>query len=243
MGDCKEGGSLTEKQHEEVLYLTNKVRTAKQDIRLNELIAKRDFKPEFDLSEGAKSFTRKLVKSMVYGYTPYFTSKETQKGTLVEDDSILLYNSVFGTCHAKNTERKRNEWIDGECDINAVEFNLVIDIKSSWSKETFPTLPDEIDVSGYEDQLRGYMMLYDLDRAELAFCLVNTPYHLLKYEANVQLHYVDDVEKELRVTSLFFNRCLDYEEKIKHKVSEVRKYAKWYENKLIEKYEKNCHAV
>jgi hypothetical protein len=239
MGDGKQSAGLTENQEQELFTLQNKVRTEKQDARMQELLIKKDWKPEYDLSEGAKNFTRELVRQMVFGYDSYFSAKETLKGTAVEDDSILLYNDVFGTAHKKNKIRMCNAWLNGECDIDAPEFDLIIDIKSSWSKETFPALPDEIDVSGYEWQGRGYMMLYNRNRFELAFCLVNTPWHLLRWESNTSIHYVDDIEKEFRVTSLFFDRDMQLEEKIKYKVNEVRRYAKWYEAQLLNKFERN----
>ena len=47
----------------------------------------------------------------------------------MEDTSIDLYNEVHGTLYLKNTERLSNEFITGECDINAED--KIIDIKSS----------------------------------------------------------------------------------------------------------------
>lgn len=239
MGDGKEKAGLTEKQEEELFFLENKARTEKQELRRLELLAKKDHKPEYDLSEGAKNYTRELVRQMIFDYRPSFSAKETIKGAMVENDSISLYNDVFGTSHTKNQIRMFNDYLQGECDIDSIDFDLIIDIKSSWSKETFPALEDEIEIGGYEWQGRGYMMLYDRSYFELAFCLVNTPFQLLKYESNFETHYVDDIEKELRVTTLRFERDFDLEEKIKYKVGEVKRYAKWYENKLVQKYDRH----
>ena len=111
-------------------FLGSKIRTEKQEITYQQLLYKKEWKPEYDLSEGAKTFTRELVRQMVFGYESWFSAKETLKGIAVEADSILLYNDVFGTAHKKHEGRVRNEWIDGECDIYAPEFDLIIDIKT-----------------------------------------------------------------------------------------------------------------
>jgi len=238
MSDGKEKAGLTEKQEEELHFLASKIRTPKQESDYQKLLYKKDWKPEYDLSEGAKTYVRSLVRQIDFDYDTWFAVAETKKGILVENESIALYNEVFETNHSKNTKRERNEFIQGECDIDAPEFDLIIDIKSSWSKETFPFLEDEIDIKGYEWQGRGYMMLYNRNNFRLAFCLVNTPYQLLRFEQNMSIHYVDDIEKKLRVTTMDFTRCPILEEKIKYKVTEARRYANWYQNELVKKYQK-----
>jgi hypothetical protein len=173
------------------------------------------------LSVGAKTYITKQAKQFVYGYDEVFSSKYTEKGLLVEDRSIELLNSVFFTDHKKNTERKTNEWITGEADIVTPE--AIIDIKSSWSLATFPVLATEGADKGYEWQLRAYMMLWDLDLAQIAYCLVNTPEHLVGFE-DKRLHQVDHIAPELRVTLVNYKRDKALEDKIKFKVDEARKF-------------------
>jgi hypothetical protein len=67
------------------------------------------------------------------------------------------------------------------------------------------------------------MMLWDLDEAQIAYCLVNTPDHLVGFESK-DLHYVEHIAPELRVTLLNYKRDLAIEDKIKFKVDEARKY-------------------
>lgn len=173
------------------------------------------------LSVGAKTYIRKLAKEFVYGYEEIITSKYMDKGIIMEDESIKLYNSVFFTGHIKNTERKTNEWITGECDIFTGK--KIIDIKTSWSLATFPCISDEGIDKDYEWQLRAYMMLWDVDHAELAYCMVSTPDDLIKYEQQ-DLHFVDHISESLRVTTLSFDRDVSLEEKIKQKVEASKKY-------------------
>jgi hypothetical protein len=181
-----------------------------------------DPKKESDLlSVGAKTYVECLAKQFVYGYDEIVTSKYMEKGITVEDDSIALYNEVFFTNYAKNTERRTNEWLTGEADI--VSPGKVIDIKSSWSLSTFPVLANQGKDKGYEWQLRAYMMLWDVDAAELAYCLVDTPDDLVGYEDS-SLHSVGHINAELRVTTLSFERDKSLEEKIKTRVTNANLY-------------------
>lgn len=173
------------------------------------------------LSAGAKTHIEKIAKEFVYGYDRTFSSKYTDKGLQVEDQSIDLLNSVLFTSYTKNTERKENDWITGECDIFTGD--QIIDIKSSWSLETFPCLSEHGADSGYEWQLRAYMMLWDVDKASIAYCLVDTPDDLIGYE-NRNYHKVSHINPELRVTFVDYQRDKDLEEKIKVKVQQAREY-------------------
>ena len=172
-----------------------------------------------DLSAGAITYCYELAKQEVYGYEKSISSKYLDKGLIVEDQSIQLYNSVKFTDFSKNTERKTNKWLIGECDIFSPR--KTIDIKSAWSIETFPATKDKAHDSDYEWQGRGYMMLWDVPEHEVAYCLVNTPDELIGYEPE-ELHYVDHIPEELRVTTISYERCMIKENLIKIKVEAAR---------------------
>lgn len=235
MGSCKD--MITESQLEALKKLDKKGEdiTSKQKSERTRLQKKLDNKPEFDLSQGAKNYIRSMIKREVYDYTVSIENKQLFKGIMCEDDSIDLYNEVHWTKHKKNTVRLYGEYLQGECDVNAPD--KIQDYKTSWSKATFPVLSDEIEVGGYEWQGRGYMMLYGKPKFELVYCLVETPDELLDFENNLSIHQVEDIEPELRITTLSFDRCLKKEEQIKHKVRECRKYALWYREQIANKYE------
>lgn len=173
------------------------------------------------LSEGAKTFLEEMAKEYVYGYHKVISSKEMEKGTIVEDDSIDLYNSVFFASHAKNTERRENPWLTGECDI--FTGTGIIDIKSSWSLATFPATSAAGVDKTYEWQGRAYMMLWDVDHFANAYCMVNTPDELIGYE-NPELHFVDHINPALRVTMTRYDRDRALEDKIKSKVEAANRY-------------------
>ncbi len=173
------------------------------------------------LSVGAKTHIKKLAREFVYGFKETVSSKYMEKGLLVEDDSIALYNQVFKTNYVKNAERKTNKWITGECDIDAP--SEIIDVKSSWSLSTFPCVSEDGIDKQYEWQGRGYMMLWNKPVFKNAFCMVNTPEHLIKYEPLDQ-HIVDGIDANLRVTIVKYERDLELEAKIKEKVEAAQIY-------------------
>ena len=173
------------------------------------------------LAVGAKTAITKIAKEIIYGYDEQFSSKYTEKGTRVEDESIDLLGSVLLKSFVKNKERKTNDWITGEADI--VTEDSIIDIKSSWSLATFPVLAEQGKDKGYEMQLRAYMWLWDKPKAKIAYCLVSTPEDLMKWEEQ-SLHSVDHIIPELRVTLVHYERDRAIEEKIKFKVEAARQY-------------------
>lgn len=190
---------------------------------------------ERSLSAGAKTYCCQLAKEFVYNFRSDIRSKYLDKGIIVEDQSIQLYNEVFFTSLSKNTERRTNEWLTGECDIFTGK--KIIDIKSAWSLATFPATKAEAHDNDYEWQGRGYMMLWDCDQFELAYCMVSTPEELIGFD-DTRLHYVDHIAPELRVTRVLYDRDMTLEEKIKVKAEAARAYI----NEIIDTIAKD-HAA
>jgi hypothetical protein len=163
------------------------------------------------LSETAKSYLKELAKEDFYGYSDELDNKYLTKGREVEAEAIELLNILNFTNYEKNTTRKSNDFLTGECDIYTPE--LIIDIKSSWSLKTFPATVDDINIKDYEWQLRGYMYLYDVPTSYLTYCMVDTPESLIGWE-NETLHKVSHIEPRFRVTSIEIKRDLELEQKM-----------------------------
>jgi hypothetical protein len=168
------------------------------------------------LSETAKSEMIKIAKEDFYGYSSQMTNKYVEKGIEVEDKSIELLSLVKFAQYTKNKVRVHNEFLTGECDINDEANDEIIDVKSSWSLETFPALPSDINIKDYEMQLRGYMMLYNRSKASVCYCMVSTPEGLTMYE-NKLLHEVDHIDPFARVTMLTIERDLEIEKQIEER--------------------------
>jgi hypothetical protein len=184
------------------------------------------------LSEGAKTYIKEVAKENFYGYRTDINSKYIFKGRDQEFDSIELLNSVRFTNYEKNTVRMVDEWMTGEADI--VTDDLIIDIKTSWSLDTFPALAEDGYDSKYEWQLRAYMMLYNKPKAELIYCMVTTSNELLNEWENLALHRVDHIAPEKRITVLSFERDEQKESDIIEKLKAATEYYNEY-YKLLEK--------
>lgn len=182
------------------------------------------------LSQGAKTYIKGKAKEDFYGYRSEINSKYIQKGLMQEQDSIDLLNTVRFEGYIKNSVRMIDEHMTGEADI--VTNDLIIDVKTSWSLDTFPALPEEGYESKYEWQLRGYMMLYDRPRAELIYCMVTTSNELLNEWENLAMHRVDHIAPEKRITVLSFERDHEKEKEIIEKLSAATDYYNDYYTQL-----------
>ena len=173
--------NLTDKQKETLEGLIEKRNsgkiTDKQTSTLGSLIEKRDAKPK--LSTGAISYLDEIIQEVIFGRSKEITSKYLSKGIAVEEYSFSLYTEVSNQFLVKNDERFNNEWITGEPD-NVQE--MIRDIKSSWDFSTFPLHATDIPNDIYKWQLLAYMELTELKKAELVYCLVDTPFTLIDDE-------------------------------------------------------------
>ena len=175
------------------------------------------------MSVGAKTYIRELAAQEIFGVEFEVSSKAIEKGIEVEGDAIDLLNSVRGLSLFKNTERKSNEFITGECDLFDAEAKRGHDIKSSWSIATFPITVADCEDRLYEWQMRGYMALWDADEWEVNYCLVDTPDRLIGFEP-MPLHVVSHLPEWMRVTTWTVKRELEKEAAIYEKVKAANEY-------------------
>lgn len=198
-----------------------KVKTDEEQAQLAELF-------DYSLSAGAKTYLRNWAREFMLDFHEVITSKYLEKGLIVENEAIALYNARFFTSYVKNTERRQNDYITGECDIwTGPPAKKIVDTKSSWSRATFPMTAEEGEDRDYEWQMRGYMWLWDAEAAEVAYCLVDTPEELIRYEQR-ELHEVDELPEHLRVTVVHYRRDRALEQKIMRKVIAARQYIAAY---------------
>lgn len=178
---------------------------------------------EGPLSVGAKTYIRQIAAQEIFGVDFEVSSKEMEKGIRCEPDSIALLNRVRGLDLTKNTERRSNGLITGECDLFHAPRRRGHDLKTSWSIATFPiALADCLD-KVYEWQMHGYMWLWDASEWEVNYCLVNTPEDLIRREPMTQ-HFVDHIPERMRVTTWTVQRDSTKEALIAEKVAHARRY-------------------
>lgn len=175
------------------------------------------------LPAGAITELDKIISQKLLNWrnaeTDFFT---TEKGKQCENDSIELYNEFKDTFYVKNVERVTKDYLTGECDLLDEQNSLVVDIKTSYSKATHPLNLTASKL--YEWQLRAYMYLYNVNHAELAYCLVNTPPDLIKKQDPENWHVVDDLPLNLRVRTFKIERDLEKENQFLNRIKLCEEY-------------------
>ncbi len=183
-------------------------------------------KADGPLSIGAKTAIRDIAAQHILGVDFEVSSKEMEKGNRCEADSIALLNEVRGLSLVKNTERRSDEFLTGECDLFDAPGRRGHDLKTAWSAASFPIIAEDIGGSQrtlYEWQSRGYMRLWDADEWEINYALINTPDELIGWEPQT-MHFVDHIPKHMRLTTWTIKRDSKLEEAMVEKVKAARLY-------------------
>lgn len=199
---------------ETAVIARKKVKTPEEKAQLAELF-------DYSLSVGAKTYLQDWAKEFLMDFHAVIRSKYLDKGLIVENEAIALYNSRYFTNYTKNTERRTNDFITGEPDIWTGR--KILDTKSVWSRKTFPMTAKEGHNPDYEWQMRGYMWLWEADEADVVYCLLDTPEELIGYEQR-DLHVVDGLPEHWRITLVTYQRDPTMEQKIMRKVIAARQY-------------------
>jgi hypothetical protein len=199
------------------------------------------------LSQTAKTYVEELAKEHLFGIKKVFKSRYTDKGNEVEEQAIELTEDVLGfEFLTKNEDYYQNDYIKGTPDI--ITTSLVIDVKSSWSGDTFPFFETELPNKDYYYQVMGYMWLTGKKNALISYCLINTPEEIVndeirrtawgKYEIEpseetirdvVALHSFDHIPKDRRVKAFH----VEYNEGVVNEMKTRIEHCRTYFNELI----------
>jgi len=204
-----------------------------------------------ELSKTCKTYIQELFLENEYGIKKEFWSKYTDKGIRVEKESIRLASRVL---HWHLTDEEidqeqfyfKNDWVSGHTDI--CTDHVLADVKSSWDKTTFPFFANanEIPNKDYYYQLMGYMWLTHHDKAELTYCLVDTPEDLILDEIRREhwtnnsvwngdededivdyvtaKHDLSNLPEKMRVKNFIVERDDEVIEKMKDRIALCRQY-------------------
>ena len=193
------------------------------------------------ISATAKSAVREIAKLDLFGYQSFEGNKYTEKGLQLEEQAIKLSSLSRGLALKKNSERRENDWIQGECDIYVPSRKLIIDTKCTYDIGTHPFFKDEAEEKakkqGYDIQVQGYMWLWDCEEAHIDFCLFPMPLDLIKPGENEEklIDLVDQIPQKKRLTTVVIKRDEIIIEKIKQRVEAAQDY---YQD-LIAQMDKN----
>lgn len=177
---------LTERQNETLQAYRERVNgngkplTEKQEKDWHSLENKLNESNKFKLTDTAKNILTNLVFEAKHKRRTKLDVKYFEKGLEKEKESRDLLSSVLGIMLTADEERKTNDWVTGKRDIKSDE--VIIDIKTSWSYESFNkhllSNPNEV----YLRQLDSYMELWEVKDSLLCHVLVDTPFNLIDDE-------------------------------------------------------------
>lgn len=214
--------------------------TDKQSVDYEKLIDKRD-NPE--LPKGVQTYLDGWIKdNIIYNRKIKKVGKYTSKGIIMEDEAIdLISKEILFGFYEKNNERKSDEWMEGECDVELLD--EIVDIKNSYSHDTFPLLEDELPNSDYDWQMQGYMNLWKKRSGRVIYVLMNLPPHLVEGEIRslawnlgydkddsefrqsiINMYNYDDVDTKYRIKQFLVELDESKIEQIKERVKLARKY-------------------
>jgi hypothetical protein len=193
------------------------------------------------LGETAKTAARNQYIESVFGRRDTGSiNKFTQKGIMVETDTIDLVQKVTGDVYFKNVEEFSNDFILGTPDTIDKKNEKVVDYKSSYNLWTFTSVTYEKAMADYKEQLIAYGDLTGLRKARLIYGLVNTPTKIIEdeiyrlsftigedeareYEKNF---IYDDIPAELRIKVFDLDITQDMIDAQHKRVLEAREYLK-----------------
>jgi len=129
-----------------------------------------------DITQGNLTYLRELFIEAIYDVKKEVTTKYFEKGKFTEEDGItMLQNTLHkNKLIRKNKERKKNDFISGECDVDILEW--IYDNKAAYDLLTFGKASLSTD---YFLQLHGYMWLWNKTKSRLFYSLNNTPEHMI----------------------------------------------------------------
>ena len=171
-----------------------------------------------ELSETTKTFLNTLAIELETGRRKNIETACMKKGTQSEAEGITMFCEHFGVAFPYETDKEKkkyeNKYITGTPDYvpwnkSYLERFGVIDIKSSWDLYTFPSSPFFEVPSVYYWQMQGYMALTGVNKATLAYVLVNTPQQILDWEIKKLSYILLDATIEEIEEKVKFNHTFD----------------------------------
>ena len=173
------------------------------------------------LSKTTITYLQEWAKQEVYGVRKSISSKYLDKGNAVEDEAINYAAQELGWLFAsKNDEYFEDDFFCGTPDV--ILEDKIIDIKSSWDCFTFPLFEEDIPNKDYFYQLQVYMHLTGKRKAELVYCLMNTPDELA-YE---DVFDYSNLSSKYRIKSFYIDYDEEVIEQLKEAVLNSRTYIK-----------------
>lgn len=172
-----------------------------------------------ELSVGAKSHLKTVYADLKYhkqSVSRERGSKMTNKGKIVEIESIKMISQLDGIEYFKNEDHFENDFICGTPDCIATQPEMyVADVKSPWDMETFiSNLGEDLDPR-YWWQIQGYMWLTGAKKGEVSYCLISSPEEFILdeiYAAARQMNEVTTDTPKMRLQEAIIRNNMTFDE-------------------------------
>lgn len=235
-------GGLTAKQKETLADLLSKIQLTPKQAEERDRLQQKE-RDSNELPEGAKTLIQEIIDEKLYEYHVDLDKRELEKGWSVEQESIDRYNRLFFTDYKKLEDGDKYaslEWgiSKGHPDVADDRDLLVLDVKSSWNKKTFPKTIEKatkkVKESGYDWQVKHYLYMLrkmtglDWRNGVISFVLCSTPEELVPEWEGDQLHYVDHLPDNMLVTRVELTLTDEEIEFMDARLDSAEKYANSY---------------
>jgi hypothetical protein len=154
--------------------------TQKQQEDRISLLHKQIESGKYSISDATKKLLSQLVFAKKYKRTTVLNANQIKKGLSEEKEARDILTRVSGLFLTASEERKSNKWVTGKIDIEPDE--VIIDIKSSYSWESFSNILQEKPNQIYLHQGDSYMDLWEKKHFLLCHVLTDTPINILQSE-------------------------------------------------------------
>ena len=221
--------------------------TSNQDDK-EKAILEKAANPDSLIPEGMISYCEMWVRELLYMRFKSFSTKETEKGNLVEDDSIAMICEVLSLGFAANNKESfRDEYMKGEPDI--ILAKLIIDAKNAYDFDNLPIFGDKLK-GVYFWQGIVYCHLLGIKDYKVCYTLMNMPDEMIVKEAkkwSYRKKYedwsMDDIIEKVRIRHSYDGlplqlRYYDYsfqysESSANHLIERVKLCRKYIRNVLL----------
>ena len=204
---------LTEKQlmQYSALRLKEKL-TEKQAETLANFELRLSPESEPPLSSGAMQYLRTFYLSQKYhcknlpasiGVRP----SQIKKGVECEPISEQMVREKFVLSFIKPGKVKRNKYVAGICDLVSPDGKILVDVKTSWSINTFMyNLHHELPKS-YWLQMQAYLELYNAEKGFVCYTLIDPPDAVQsklfdEFKSKMALHEINELDLQAEFESL-----------------------------------------
>lgn len=170
---------------------------------LGDLLTEPKNKSDKDAGNLSKTAQTMLIRDYVrvrYDRTKEVGSFAMEKGTFAEENSIDLLSKYLKRFLKKNEERLNSDYLTGLPDIfegeNIIGCDFIWDIKTCQDIWTFlDKITGDLDTTYYR-QLQGYMALTGCKKAAIAYCLTDTPEHMIVSEKRKLMYQMNVISEE-----------------------------------------------